>query len=253
MFRKNILVSAIILFVVFTGCADRDKTTEEWTSLFNGTDLSGWIVNALPEDLGKEYWKVEDGSITCNSMGDPEHNYVWLSTKGEYDDFHLKLKFQLFRDSRGNSGVQFRSRYDASANARFGGWLNGPQADIHGPVPFRTGLIYDETEGVQRWIHPSLSDWNIEPDQAPESALDTELCHFEDDPQKWNSMEIICRDMDIKTLVNGNLVSDFNGEGLLNDEIHRARGSGERGKIALQLHMHDELKIRFKDIYIKEF
>jgi hypothetical protein len=186
-------------------------------------------------------------------MGDPEHNYVWLCTEGEYGDFHLKLKFQLFRESAGNSGVQFRSRYDNSANARFGGWLNGPQADIHGPAPFRTGLIYDETEGVQRWIHPSLPDWKIQPEQAPESSLETKLYYYEDDPQQWNTMEVICRAMDILTLVNGNPVSDFNGEGLLDDDTHRSQGSGEKGCIALQLHMHDELKIRFNDIYIKEF
>lgn len=66
-------------------------------------------------------------------------------------------------------------------------------------------------------------------------------------------MEIICRGMDIITRVNGNLVSDFKGEGILNDEVHRDLNSGESGCIALQLHMNDELKIRFKDIIIKEF
>ena len=96
-----------------------------------------------------------------------------------------------------------------------------------------------------------MPDWKIQPEQAPESALDTELFYYEDDPQKWNTMEIICRGMDILTLVNGNAVSDFKGEGLLNDDLHRSRGSGEMGCIALQLHMHDELKIRYKDLYIK--
>lgn len=253
MFRLNVILCTIILIAVCSECADHKKPKDEWTSLFNGTDLSGWLVNAIPEDRSKDYWKVEDGSISCNSMGDPEHNYVWLCSEKEYADFHLKLKFRLFRESQGNSGLQFRSRYDASDSARFGGWLNGPQADIHGPVPYRTGLIYDETEGIRRWIHPSLPDWKIQPEQAPESALNTELFYYEDDPQKWNYMELVCRGMDIKTLVNGNLVSDFNGDGLLNDEIHRLRGSGERGCIAFQLHMHDELKISFKDIYIKEF
>jgi hypothetical protein len=39
--------------------------------------------------------------------------------------------------SPGNTAVQFRSRYDASATAPNGGWLDGPQVDIHPPAPFR--------------------------------------------------------------------------------------------------------------------
>jgi hypothetical protein len=124
--------------------------------------------------------------------------------------------------------------------------------DIHGPAPFRTGLIYDETEGIRRWIHPSLPDWRVEPGQAPESALSTSLVYTEDEPETWNTLELVCEGMDIETRVNGNRVTVFNGEGILNDEIHRGRNAGERGSIGFQLHMNDELKIRFKDIKIKE-
>jgi hypothetical protein len=124
--------------------------------------------------------------------------------------------------------------------------------DIHAPDPFRNGLIYDETEGVRRWIHPSLPDWRIAPEQAPESALLTSLVYFEDDPEAWNSMEIICKGMIIKTRVNDNWVTELNGDGLLNDKVHRSWKSGEAGCIAFQLHMNDELLIRYKDILIKE-
>lgn len=225
---------------------------QEWQVLFNGEDLEGWTVKCLPSDQDKEYWTVQEGSIECNSIGDKDHNYVWLTSDREFGDFHLKLKFQLYKVTGGNSGVQFRSSYDNSDTATYGGWLNGPQVDIHGPNPFRTGLIYDETDGVRRWIHPSLPDWNITPEQAPETALKTMQVYFEDDPEAWNSMEIICQGMRVETIVNGNRVTVFNGEGLLNDEVHKMRKSGETGCIAFQLHMNDELKIRFKDILIKE-
>ena len=68
----------------------------------------------------------------------------------------------------------------------------------------------------------------------------------------WNHMEIICRGMAVETLVNGNNVAQFNGAGILNDETHHFWESGEIGCIAFQLHMNDELKIKFKDVYIKE-
>lgn len=236
----------LLLGLGLTGCQN-----SSWESLFNGVDLEGWTVKCIPADQGKRYWSVVDGSISCNSMGDREHNYVWLCSDREFRDFHLKLKFMVFRESQGNSGVQFRSHYDDSPGANYGGWLNGPQADIHGPLPYRTGLIYDETEGIRRWIHPSLPDWRISPDQAPESARGTVLSYDEDDPVKWNNMEIICKGTRIQTMVNGNLVSDYDGSGVLDDAIHRKWQSGESGCIAFQLHMNDELRIKFRDIYIK--
>ena len=225
---------------------------QPWEALFNGKDLDGWSVKCIPADKGKVYWSVKQGVIECNSLGDSDHHYVWLATDREFTDFHLKLKFQLFKESGGNSGVQFRSSYDDSDTARHGGWLSGPQADIHGPLAFRTGLIYDETENVRRWIHPSLPDWNITPEQAPESALLTRLVFFEEDPEAWNSMEILCEGMSVKTWVNGNLVTDFDADGILNDELHEIRNSGISGCFAFQLHSSDELKIRFKDIEARE-
>jgi hypothetical protein len=233
--------------------AEGQSTQDEWEVLFNGADLEGWTVRCLPGDRDKTYWKVVDGAIECNSLGDSDHHYVWLITEKEFADFHMKLEFQVFRTSPGNSGVQFRSRYDDTETARDGGWLNGPQADIHGPAPMRTGLIYDETEGVQRWIYPSLPDWNITREQVPPNALDTRLVYAEEHPEGWNRMEIICRGMHIETIVNGNRVTDFNAEGILNDELHQLRDVGSTGSIALQLHLHDELKIRFRHILIKEF
>lgn len=245
---RNWLLATVLL----TGSAMNSCKPSGWESLFNGEDLEGWTVKCLPADRDKEFWTVQDGYIECNSIGEKEHNYVWLATDREFSDFHLKLKFQVFRESGGNSGVQFRSSYDDSDSATYGGWLNGPQIDIHGPDPFRTGLIYDETEGVQRWIHPSLPDWRISPGQAPEAALQTRLVYFEDDPGGWNTMELICEGMMVETVVNGNRVMKFNGEGILDDEIHFRRRSGLEGCIAFQLHSGDELKIRFKDIIIKE-
>lgn len=242
----NSLVSLLIISFI-PGCEQK-----EWIPLFNGTDLENWTIECLPGDEDKNYWQVKEGYIECNSMGDADHGYVWLATEREFEDFHLRLEFQVFRSSGGNSGVQFRSRYDDSETARNGGWLNGPQADIHAPDPFRAGLIYDETEGVQRWIYPSLPDWEISPGQAPERALETKFVYFEDDPEAWNSMEVVCVKMLVKTIVNGNLVTEMDGEGVLNDDLHRIRNVGTKGCIALQLHVNDELKIRFRDIEIKE-
>ena len=227
-------------------------SNHEWSALFDGSSLDGWSVKCTPPDKQKTYWSVNHGAIECNSLGDPDHHYVWLATDREFGDFQLRLKFQVYQSSSGNSGVQFRSRYDDSDTALFGGWLNGPQADIDPRNPFRAGLIYDETNRVRRWIHPSLPDWKIEVDQAPSPARSTKLFYADDDPEAWNTMEIICEGMHIKTFVNGFRVTDFDAEGILDDAIHAERNVGTKGHIALQLHSGNELMIRFKDLFIRE-
>jgi len=249
-FTRLSFAALFTLGLFVSGLTLSECTHQEWEPLFNGENLDGWSIYCTPADEGKIYWSVKEDYIEANSMGAPDHNYIWLATEEEFSDFHLKLKFQLFKSSPGNSGVQFRSSFDDSDTASNGGWLSGPQADIHGPVPFRAGLIYDETEGVRRWIYPSLPDWKIEADQAPGSALLTELYYHEDDPGLWNEMEIICEGMHVVTLVNGNKVTDFDADGILNDELHKIRNAGEKGFFALQLHAGDELKIRYKDIYL---
>ena len=245
---QSYFLLTLLTFALFITACSRQK----WEVLFNGTDLEGWTIKALPDDVGKEYWSVKDGYIECNSMGDGDHNYIWLITDQEFGDFHLKLKFQVFKSSTGNSGVQFRSRYDDSDDAPNGGWLNGPQADIHGPTPMRTGLIYDETLEARRWIYPSLPNWEIPPALVPAAAKSTQLIYHEDDPDAWNTMEIICNDMLVQTVVNDNLVTDLRAEGILDDEYHQRRNVGRRGHIALQLHQNDELLIRFKEILIRD-
>jgi len=222
-----------------------------WQSLFNGINLDGWKIVCRKEDEGKQFWKAENGTIECNSIGKPDHNYVWLMSNEEFKDFQLRLNFQAFKESKGNSGVQFRSRYEPEA--KNGGLLNGPQIDIHPPIPFRTGLIYDETDGVNRWIYPSMKSWGIAEKDVPETALKNVLVYADDDKDAWNSMELICKGMKIRTFINGREISVFDGTGILDDSLHQQKNVGRKGKIALQLHASDELLIKYKNLFIRNY
>ncbi len=211
----------------------------EWTSLFDGKTLDGWHIKALEADRDKPFWSVSDGAIFCDSMEDADHNYVWLMTDHEYADFELRLKIRSYGESSGNSGVQVRSRYDDEA-----GWLDGPQVDIHPPDGWRSGLIYDETRGTRRWIEPSLSGSGIEPSQGPQN--------WEWIRDGWNDVYIRCQGTRIQTVINGYVIADYDGAGLLDDAEHRTYNVGLKGHIALQLHIGCQLRMAFKDIYIRE-
>jgi hypothetical protein len=241
--------SALVLATVLTSscCSPKQQPVSTAKTLFNGRDLTGWHVVCKPADRDKTFWTVQDGAIFCDSIGRKQHDYVWLMSDDEFGDFELTLEFQVYRDSPGNSGLQFRSRYDTNIE---NGWLHGPQVDIHplATMPWRTGLIYDETREERRWIHPSLPDWRMPETYKPaEHAL-----YYADDPQAWNRLVLVCHGMKIQTYVNGILRTDWDATGVLDNEAHRAHNVGSRGHFALQLHSGDELRIKFRNLRIKE-
>jgi hypothetical protein len=212
---------------------------QQWESLFDGKTLDGWRVEAKAADKARGYWKAASGAIECNSLARGDHDYVWLINDREFGDFELRLKVMGFRESKGNSGVQVRSRWDAELE-----WLHGPQVDIHPPAPWRTGLIYDETREARRWIYPSLKNWEIAREQGPKE--------FKWNEADWNDILVVCRGGHIRTVVNGITITDADLGAVLNDEAHQKRRAGMRGHIALQLHSKDELRIRYKDIQVRE-
>ena len=220
----------------------------EWQSLFNGSTLEGWHLACLEEDRGKDYWRVTDGAIECHSLGDKDHDYIWLCSNKEYDDFELKLKFQASRENIGNSGVQVRSRYDDSKSAPRGGWLDGPQVDIHPSDPWRNGLVYDETRGARGWIYPQLEGAKIGPDQVSNASP----FKYANEGDGWNDLHIVCEGTRLQTIVNGVVVCDQDFAGVLDSAAHQEHDVGMSGRIALQIHAKAEVKISFKDIYLKE-
>jgi xylan 1,4-beta-xylosidase len=213
-----------------------------WQSLFDGKTLTGWHVAARPADQGRGFWSVRDGAITADSLGRKDHDYVWLVSNAEYGDFELALEVRGFPESPGNSGIQVRSRYDDAT-----GWMHGPQVDVHPPAPWRTGLVYDETRETRRWIFPSLEDWRIERAQGPKEWS----WHTSDEGEGWNEVRIDARGTRIRTVVNGVVIADFDGTGVLDDAAHRRHRVGLMGHLALQLHQNDELLIQYRGIRIR--
>lgn len=228
-----------------SGCAARPRgAPADWEPLFNGTDLTGWTVKCKPGDSGHGFWSVDHGSILADSTGHEGHDYVWLVTDREYTDFVLRLRFQAYRDSPGNSGVQIRSRYDDEA-----GWLDGPQIDIHPPGPWRTGMMWDETRGVARWLHPAVPQGQWVNQAMANPGL---VFYYADEGSGWNTLEIAAVGTRITAWLNAIQIADYDGSGVLDDPVHRARSVGLRGHIALQIHKADQLRIRFRDIAIRQ-
>ncbi len=230
-------------------CAQEKAIKPERISLFDGKTLNGWKVFCVPEDKEKKFWSVQNGTIQCDSRGKPDHNYNWLIYQKEFGDFELKFKIQCFKSKKGNSGVQIRSRWNPDIGK---GWLNGPQIDIHPPAPYRTGFVYDSTHGVKHWISPvrpshRLTEKEAFPNGKPKGW---KFLYATEDQDLWNTMTVRAVGTRITTHLNGTLITDFDGSGVLDDKTHQDANAGMKGYIALQLHSRDQLLIRFKDITV---
>jgi len=206
-----------------------------FTSLFDGKTLNGWTVHCLPKDReqAKKDWTVDHGTILADTVGRKEHFYILLATEKEYGDFVLRLRFQVPRGVTGNSGIQIRSRYNAET-----GWMQGPQIDIDPPGRLNTGKLWNEGPGPHRWLSN---------ERIPGFKF-----YYADEGGGWNDLEITAKGMRIKSVLNGVTVVDYDGAGVLDDELHRQHRVGTKGVIGLQIHSNDEIKLRFKDIRIKE-
>lgn len=143
----------------------------------------------------------------------PEKKYGYLSTDKHYKNFILSLKFK--QEANGNSGVFVRSGIEGT---KISGW----QVEV-APAGNHTGGIY-ESYG---------RGWIIQPDAKDEKYLKT---------GKWNTLKIKMVGSEITTWLNGHRMVYLNDEKI---------GKGE-GFIALQIHDGGGIKVRWKDIKIKE-
>lgn len=143
----------------------------------------------------------------------PDKGYGYLSTDKSYKNFELTLQFK--QEANGNSGVFIRSSIEG---VKISGW----QVEV-APVEHHTGGVY-ESYG---------RGWLIQPKPEDEKHLKT---------GGWNDLKIKVVNDEITTWLNGHQMIY-----LKDDKI----GKGE-GFIALQIHDGGGIKVRWKNIKVKE-
>lgn len=143
----------------------------------------------------------------------PDKQYGYLSTDKAYQDFTLTLDFK--QEANGNSGVFIRSSIEGT---KISGW----QVEV-APLNSHTGGVY-ESYG---------RGWLIQPKAEDEKWLKT---------GKWNKLKISAKGDEVTTWLNGHQMIYFKDE-----KIGRGKGF-----IALQIHDGGGIKVRWKNIKIKE-
>jgi hypothetical protein len=180
----------------------------------------GWISLFDGKDLkgwvknGQEKYVVDQGTISAEST---VGHYGYLTTEKTYRNFELRVKFN---PEVGNSGIFTRSKITGNS-PETGPDIEGMQVEVD---PTRnTGSIYES--GHRGWV-----------------AMGTPECEHAIKPHEWNELDITEKGVHYVTRLNGVPCVDFTDP----------QPSFSEGVIGLQLHTGGGVKIRFKDIYLKD-
>jgi len=193
------------------------------STLVQAAPEDGWVALFNGKDLsgwkknGDEKWIVEKGTILCESTA---NKYGYLTTDKTYRDFDLRLKFK--GEAAGNSGLFFHARI-TGIDPEHGPDIEGMQVEVDPGVGKHTGGLY-ESAG---------RGWIAMPKAEGEAALKA---------GEWNDLETSVRGNHIVVRLNGVQVTDYND----------ASPKFTDGVIGLQIHTGGGVKMRWKDIYIKE-
>lgn len=163
-------------------------------------------------NYGTEKWYVNGDGELVCESG-PDAQYGYLGTEGRYKDFELTVDF--LQEAEGNSGVFIRSSIEGT---KITGW----QAEV-APPGSNSGGIY-ESYG---------RGWLIKPDPSKDKALKM---------GEWNTMKIIAKGSKVTTWLNGTEMVTLEDEKI----------GAAMGQIALQIHDGGGIKVRWRNIMIKE-
>jgi hypothetical protein len=162
---------------------------------------------------GTEKWYADNGELVCESG--PDKKYGYLSTDKAYKNFILDLDFK--QEADGNSGVFVRSTIKGTD-------ITGWQVEV-APVNLHTGGVYESGAGGRKWL--------IQPSAEDEKVLRQ---------GQWNHMRI--------KVIGDEITSWLNGKQMAH--LKDAKFGSGIGSIALQIHQGGGIKVRWKDLRIKE-
>ena len=182
--------------------------TENWKSLFNGKDLTGWKPVA-----GKATFEVKDGIIEGTAVFGTGNTF--LVTEEEYTDFILEMDLMISHISS-NSGIMARGQYDP--NARKGqGLVFGYQIEADPSPRAWSGGIYDEAR--RGWFFP------LDLNPVAKSAFKL---------GEWNRYRIEAIGNTLKTWVNGQEVAyfmdDMDAKGFIGLQVHSIGKKEDEGR-----------------------
>ncbi len=266
------IVIGLLCCIVAFGFSKSFQQRNDWIQLFNGKDLSGWDTYLGPplDDAGK---KLVDKPVGLNN--DPNHVFSivndgaekiirisgqeWggISTKKEYENFHLQLQFKWGtltwgqrKGKKKDSGLLYHAVGEHGAD--YGAWMRSQEFQIQ---EGDCGDYWGVAGGMQdiRAIKKSDSEYVYDPGGQlytfSASSKVGRRCIKGLDAEKpsgeWNTLDLYCHGDTSVHLMNGKVVMVlYHSKQMDNGQVSKLA----KGKLQIQ---SEGAEIFYRDIKIK--
>ena len=207
-----------------------------FVSIFDGKSLDNWLGDTV-------YWSVKNGImtgvVTQETLLKENSFIVWQG--GTPRDFELKLQYRV--SDKGNSGVNYRSRYvETGLFNKYA--LSGYQCDIDGEGCC-AGMNYEER--ARTFLAKRGETVLMRTNEKPQIIgwIDSAENLWDESVKKndWNEVHIIARDNVLIHIINGRVMSV-----VVDDDTEKR---AHNGYIGVQVHVGPPMTIEYKDIRIK--
>lgn len=219
-----IILVAFIAVSVASSCSKKEQKEEEWITLFNGKDLSGWTPKINHYESGDNFgntFRVKDNMIEVNydQYGPFNDRFGHLFYNVPFSDFHLSMEYQFtgsFQEggpeyARLNSGVMYHSQSPASI-------LKDQNWPISVEMQFLASLGDGQPRPTGNMCSPG-TEIEFEGKLYPGHCLDSSSPTFQ--PNEWIKADLIVHnDSLIIHMINGDTVLQYSkptmGGGVVN-------------------------------------
>jgi hypothetical protein len=213
-------IRTLLAALALAACAGHPQTAttppseSEWTSLFNGSDLTGWnarYVSAAPDARpASALFRVEDGVIHVypDDVAGTTQAFAVIQTDAEYRDYRLSLEYRW-------GEKKFQPRAEAVRDA-------GLLYHNHGPLrldwPYSVESQIQEGDTGDTWavstqvtstVHPDTQRYAT-PADGGQPVTVGEFNNFHrvrhgrmNEVEGWNTLEVIIRGDTAVHIVNG--------------------------------------------------
>ncbi len=215
---KLLSIFAAVTYLALPGAGPSGESIE----LFNGKDLSGWVVEGPKDYKDKDgrllpMWTVQDGIITCAGKAFGFLRYE----KQQFADFALHVEYRMAPN--GNSGVGIRTiSFDPKRSMQ-----TRPSMAC-----YEVQLLDDAGKPATKHSSGSLYRY-VAPRVNPVKPS-----------PEWNQVDIECRGPRILVRINDQTVQDVD-----QSTIQELKKKPLQGYICLQSHTY---QVEFRNVRIRE-
>ena len=127
--KPNKILILLLAIIVFGACHTPSVEEEQWESLFNGKDLTGWTPKIAGYKVGDNYgntFRVEDGllKVSYSEYDTFETRFGHLFYEKPYSNYKLRVEYRFVGEQMPgvgswaykNNGVMFHSQSAESMN-----------------------------------------------------------------------------------------------------------------------------------------